>query len=168
MFGLGCVSPHLHTDDEKANGNRIISSQAKIKLAQMKTMKFVSLVLFPMSALMRLPRVTSELSDPSSVQVGDEICFEGFVMDTFCIDRGTLLDVRLLVSLLEQSIMSTCGQLYSLTLCISLKFYRTPMLSRSKVLISTQCTGTCFSSLATVQQECVWWVCQVMACCSTA
>lgn len=27
-----------------------------------------------------------------NIQVGDEICIEGFVMDSFCIQRGTLLD----------------------------------------------------------------------------
>ena len=59
-------------------------------------MRFVSLVLFPMSALMGVPGVTSELADPSSVQVGDEICFEGFVMDDFCIQLGNLMDVSLM------------------------------------------------------------------------
>ena len=60
-------------------------------------MSLVYHALFFVCALMRLSSVTSELTDPSSVQVGDEICYEGFVMDYFCIERGTLLDVRLLV-----------------------------------------------------------------------
>jgi len=30
---------------------------------------------------------SSELADPSTVQIGDEVCFEGFIMDQWCIDR---------------------------------------------------------------------------------
>lgn len=37
--------------------------------------------------------VSAEMADPATVQLGDEICFEGFVMDNFCIERETLLDV---------------------------------------------------------------------------
>jgi len=43
--------------------------------------------------------VSAEMADPASVLVGDDICFEGFVMDNFCIERGTLLDVSLLLVL---------------------------------------------------------------------
>jgi hypothetical protein len=68
-------------------------------------MRFADLLLFAASALILiLPDATSELADPGSVQVGDEICYEGFVMDTFCIELGNLLDVRLLVPVLERSI----------------------------------------------------------------
>lgn len=38
-------------------------------------------------------------ADISNLQVGQEICAEGFVMDTFCINRGTLLDNPSVVSL---------------------------------------------------------------------
>ena len=41
----------------------------------------------------------SQLTDPSTVEVGDEICFEGFIMDSFCIERGTLLDAPTIISL---------------------------------------------------------------------
>jgi hypothetical protein len=35
----------------------------------------------------------------SNIQVDDEICAEGFIMDSFCINRGTLLDKPKIVSL---------------------------------------------------------------------
>ena len=37
----------------------------------------------------------------AALQVGDTICVEGFVMDQFCIDRGTLLDAPSIVTLEE-------------------------------------------------------------------
>lgn len=40
--------------------------------------------------------LTDVINDSSivvrAIEVGDEVCIEGFVMDFFCIDRGTLLD----------------------------------------------------------------------------
>jgi hypothetical protein len=119
----------------------------------MKTMRLADHALFLVCALMQhLASVTSELTDPSSVQVGDEICFEGFVMDEFCIERGTLLDVRrkaacaIVETIHDISYHAACGQLHSQTLSFSTKFYRTPTLSRSKALNSTRCTGAYSSS----------------------
>jgi hypothetical protein len=43
--------------------------------------------------------LTSSVSAVSGVSIGDEICVEGYVMDTFCILRGTLLDKPNLASL---------------------------------------------------------------------
>ena len=40
-------------------------------------------------------------ADSTDVQVGDAICVEGFVMDHFCIQRGTLLDAPSIVTLEE-------------------------------------------------------------------
>lgn len=40
------------------------------------------------------------LADPTAVMLGEEVCFEGFVMDNFCIERGTLLDKPEVVTLL--------------------------------------------------------------------
>ena len=37
----------------------------------------------------------------AALQVGDTICAEGFVMDRFCIDRGTLLDAPTIITLEE-------------------------------------------------------------------
>jgi len=38
-------------------------------------------------------------ADVSDLMVGDEICITGFIMDTFCINRGTLLDAPSIVTL---------------------------------------------------------------------
>ncbi|OEU12494.1 hypothetical protein FRACYDRAFT_191288, partial [Fragilariopsis cylindrus CCMP1102] len=35
---------------------------------------------------------SSIVVDAAALQVGDNICVEGYVMDLFCINRGTLLD----------------------------------------------------------------------------
>ncbi len=42
---------------------------------------------------------SSSTKPAPSLKVGDEICTTGFIMDTFCIDRGTLLDAPDVVTL---------------------------------------------------------------------
>ena len=85
--------------------SRSLPQRAHRPLTYKTIMRFADLVLFTAIALIqRLPDVTSQLTDPESVQLGDEVCFEGFVMDNFCIELGNLLDVRLLALVLERSI----------------------------------------------------------------
>ena len=42
------------------------------------------------------------LADPNAVAIGDEVCFEGFIMDFFCIELGTLFDSGGAIVTLEQ------------------------------------------------------------------
>ena len=46
-----------------------------------------------------LTMVAMPLSVGAQLAVGDEVCVEGFVMDFFCISRGTLFDNPSVVSL---------------------------------------------------------------------
>eukprot|EP00980_Cylindrotheca_fusiformis_P001611 scaffold363_cov56-Cylindrotheca_fusiformis.AAC.30 len=66
-------------------------------------MLFFGLYAFLLTFLLLVPTITcnEQEEELENLRVGQEICVEGFVMDTFCINRGTLLDNPSVVSLEE-------------------------------------------------------------------
>lgn len=55
----------------------------------------------PALAAMAGQLATTSITYASALQAGEEICVEGYIMDFFCIDRGTLFDNPAVATLAE-------------------------------------------------------------------
>ncbi|KAL3930963.1 MAG: hypothetical protein SGBAC_011531 [Bacillariaceae sp.] len=84
-----------------------------------KTPPLLLLLLLPLLLLLAITATTN--AEITNLKVGDEICAEGFVLDTYCIERTTLLDNPTVFSL-EQPELHSVHCLVDVASCFTSPF----------------------------------------------